>query len=58
MAGKITTVAVLIIAGAIVADLVSNYQGTKVLVNGIIGLWGNSLNAVNPGSVSKPATLA
>jgi hypothetical protein len=36
----------LIVGGVIVAGLVKNYTGTKVLINGIQGLWTVSINGL------------
>lgn len=45
MGQRIASVAVLIIIAVIISDLVINYKGTTVLVNGISGLWRNGLQA-------------
>jgi hypothetical protein len=45
MGQRLASIAVLIVVGAIIADLVINYKGTTVLVNGISGLWRNGLQA-------------
>lgn len=42
---KIIGVAVLIVFGAIIADLVLHPQGTGILINGISGLWKSGLQA-------------
>lgn len=57
MGNKIASVAVLIVGGTIVADLVANYTGTRVLVDGIISLWSTSLSAVNPQAGASQAKL-
>ena len=42
---KILGIAVLVVFGAIIADLVLHPQGTGILINGISGLWKSSLQA-------------
>jgi hypothetical protein len=53
MGQRIVGVATLMVAGAILADLVSNYKATAVLVNGISGLWRNGLQAAAGQAVSS-----
>jgi hypothetical protein len=45
---RLISIAMLIVVGAIIADLVLNPTGTGVLVNGVSGLWKTGLQAVNP----------
>ena len=45
---RIVGILVLIVVGAIVADLVLNPKGTGVLVNGITDIWKTGLQGVNP----------
>ncbi len=46
MGNRIANLAALIVLGVIVANLVVNYKGTQVLVNGVTGLWGTSVNGL------------
>lgn len=46
MGAKVASVAVLVIFGAMLADLLRNPKGTGILINGVGNLWGSSLNAV------------
>lgn len=46
MGAKIAGIAVLVLAGAMLADLVANPAGTKTLIDGIGGLWKTSVNGV------------
>lgn len=45
MGQRLVAVLMLIVVGAILADLVFHPQGTGVLVNGLSGLWRNGLQA-------------
>lgn len=46
MGQRIAAIAVLIIAGAIVADLVTHPEGTGKVFTGLANLWSTSMNAV------------
>lgn len=46
MVNRTFDLAGLIVGGVIVAGLVKNWQGTKVLINGIQGLWQGSINGL------------
>lgn len=46
--------AVLIVIGVIIANMIANAQGTKTFFNGLGGLWGMSIN----GLLGKPSTNA
>jgi hypothetical protein len=48
MLGQVANIGVLIIGGAILADLLipSHLAGTQTLVNGATGLWKTSINGV------------
>ena len=45
MGGRIVGIGVLIVFGAIIADLVLHPTGTGILINGISGLWKSGLQA-------------
>ena len=45
MGQRLVAVLMLIVVGAIVADLVLHPQGTGVILNGLSGLWRNGLQA-------------
>ena len=47
MGQRLVAVLMLIVVGAILADLVFHPQGTGVLVNGLSGLWRNGLQAAS-----------
>lgn len=46
MGGRVFDLAALIVGGVILADLIKNYTGTKTLIDGVQGLWGQSLNGL------------
>ena len=53
MGGKIAAVAMLVIVGAIIADVLTHPTGTAAAGNGLANLWTPSLNAVTgSGSVT------
>jgi hypothetical protein len=43
---SIMNLAVIIVIGVIIADLVTNVQGTKALLNGTIGIWQTGVNGM------------
>jgi hypothetical protein len=45
MGQRLVAIAMLVVVGAIIADLIFHPQGTGILVNGISGLWRNGLQA-------------
>lgn len=46
MGNRVFDLAGLIVFGVIVAGLVRNWQGTKVLINGVQSIWQGSLNGL------------
>lgn len=46
MGAQIGTVAVLIVIGVIIANMIHNAAGTKAFFNGLGGLWGTSINGL------------
>lgn len=50
MGAKVINLFVIIVAGVILANLVVNYKGTKVLFNGLSDIWKVSVN----GLLGKP----
>lgn len=55
--GKIAAIGLLIVAGAIIADIWSHPAGTAAAGNGLANLWTPSLQAVSGQGIST-ATLA
>jgi len=45
MGARIAAILMLLVIGAIVADLVIHYTGTGILVNGVTSLWRTGLNS-------------
>lgn len=43
---SVVSILVLIVVGAMLADLVSNAQGTKALFDGVGGIWKIGINGV------------
>jgi hypothetical protein len=46
MGGRIIDLVALVFAGVMLADLVKNYTGTKVLIDGLTGMYSTSINGL------------
>lgn len=52
MGYQFISLAMLIVIGVIIANMIANASGTKAFFNGLGGLWGMSIN----GLLGKPTT--